>query len=86
MLRANNYSIIFQPDAPPQESDSFTCGHCTRVVFVQPGHRADDLGGLCKQCMSLICPVCVQTGKCDPWEKKMEEMEARSRFLKSAGL
>ena len=86
MLRANNYSVIFNPDGPPVERDSFTCGHCQRVTFVKPGHRADDLGGLCKVCMSLICDKCVETGVCDPFEEKLRRAEAQDRFLREAGL
>ena len=86
MLRANNYSITFNPDGPPIERDSFTCGHCQKVTFVKPGQRADDIGGLCKVCMNLICPECTDLMICDVFEKKLERAEAKDRFLRSAGL
>lgn len=80
MLRAGNYSITFNPDGATIEQDSFTCGHCQKVTFVKPGQRADDLGGLCKVCMSLICPGCVDKIVCDPFEEKLRRAEAQDRF------
>ena len=80
MIRAGNYSVIFHPDRPLEEQDSFTCGHCSKVTFVKPGQRADDLGGLCKMCMNLICPECTDKLECDPFEKKLERDEAADRF------
>jgi hypothetical protein len=83
MLRANNYSVIFNPEGPPVEQNSFTCGHCQAVTFVKPGQRADDTGGLCKVCMNLICPACTDLLECDVFEKKLERAEARDRMLRS---
>lgn len=62
------------------EIDTFTCAHCNRVVHVPPHQDAADLGGLCKQCMGLICPRCVDKRTCTPWEKNMAEAEARQRL------
>jgi hypothetical protein len=86
MQRAANYGIITDPVAGISEQDSFTCNHCSHVVTVMPRQRPEDLGGLCKQCMQLICPRCVDKMICEPWERKMEKIEARDRFLRSAGL
>ena len=68
------------------EIDTFTCVHCCRVVHVPARADPSTMGGFCRQCMSLICPKCVDKGTCTPWEKKMEIMEARHRFRKAAGL
>lgn len=68
------------------EFDSFTCGHCGTVRHVRAKERPEDTGGLCKQCMKLICPHCLNTGRCDPLEKKIEEMEKRNMALRSYGL
>ena len=88
MKRAGNYS--FSTDRLTgqliKEQDSFTCHHCQRVVLVAPRQKGEDIGGMCKVCMGLICPVCVGEGRCETWEKKMERQEARERFLRSAGL
>lgn len=68
------------------EYDTFTCGHCCRVTHVKSRSRPEDIGGLCKQCMKLICPYCLNTGRCDPFEKKLERAEERQRILHSYGL
>lgn len=66
------------------EFDTFTCGHCGRVKHVKPRERPEDLGGLCKQCMKLICPGCVDQG-CTPFEQKLERMEQREIAMRSYG-
>ncbi len=68
------------------EFDSFTCGHCGNVRHVRAKERPEDTGGLCKQCMKLICPHCLATGRCDPLEKKLERAERRDAALRSYGL
>lgn len=73
------------PDGTKHE-DFFVCFHCQYTTFVKPRQDPADTGGLCKVCMHLICAKCVVKGNCIPWEKKMEWMEARQRFLRSAGL
>ena len=69
-----------------QECDTFTCGHCNGIVHVPP--RADPavVGGLCKQCMKLICPKCVDKMVCTTWELQMQIMEARDAARRSYGL
>lgn len=67
------------------EMDTFTCGHCCRVIHVKAMQRPEDLGGLCKRCMKLECPECVDKG-CTPFEKKLEMAEARDRALRSYGV
>ena len=64
------------------ECDTFTCGHCQFVVHVPVKCDPADLGGLCKCCMRLICPGCVDK-PCVPWEKAIERMEAKQDALRS---
>ena len=66
--------------------DTFTCGHCQFLVHVPPKADAADLGGLCKQCMRLVCPKCLDKHTCTPWELAIEAMEARQDALRSYGL
>lgn len=68
------------------EVDTFQCGHCGSVRHVFPKEDPANTGGLCKQCMKLICPKCLATGRCDPLEKKLERAEKRTMALKSYGL
>lgn len=68
------------------ELDTFTCGHCGRLRHVRAKERPEDTGGLCKQCMSLICPHCLNSGRCDPLEKKLQRQEQRDSVLRSYGM
>lgn len=66
------------------EYDSFTCGHCNSIRHVRARERPEDLGGLCKSCMKLICPACVGQG-CTPLEKRIGAMEQRDYLRRSNG-
>ncbi len=68
------------------EIDTFTCEHCNCVKHVPVKVNASDIGGLCKQCMGLICPKCVTKGTCTPWEEQMLRREATDRFRREVGV
>ena len=68
------------------EIDTYQCSHCNAVKHVPPCMDAADMGGLCKICMGLICPKCVDKGVCAPWEAEMERREAREESLRSYGM
>ena len=68
------------------EIDTFTCGHCMAIKHVMPRCDPADLGGLCKQCMSLVCNRCYAKGTCTPWEEEMARSEAKGAALRSYGL
>jgi hypothetical protein len=82
MRNPGGYARIDQPDCAPDEFDTFTCAHCNRITHVKPRARPEDIGGLCKQCMGLICPACVGQ-PCVPFLKRLEQMEARDRLRRS---
>jgi len=67
------------------ECDTASCAHCQRVMHIPVRCDPADLGGLCKQCMGIICPACVGKG-CEPLEKKLRRMEQRGAALRSYGL
>lgn len=86
MRSPGGYAVITGPDGT-QEADTFTCKHCQKIVHTRPlTDGTGDAGGLCKCCMGMICGPCVDRGICVPWEKAFEKIEARDRFLRSAGL
>lgn len=68
------------------EHKTYTCEHCNKVVIVKHKMRPDDMGGHCRICDGLLCPLCVSTGKCDPFEKKLEAWEHKQMSLKSYGI
>lgn len=86
MRNPGGISIIMDPCMPISETDTFTCFHCNSIVAVQPKQRPEDIGGLCKHCMKMICPRCTAAGHCTPFEKELERQEARGRALRSYGL
>lgn len=99
MIRPGGYAIIVDPEAPTIEFDTVTCNHCQQVVRVKAGSAmtvyymrnaagvlVEEAGAFCRLCMAPICLNCHARGVCVPWEKQMEAMEARDRFLRSAGI
>jgi len=72
MIRgASGYATLTGPIGV-NETDTYTCYHCNRVVHV---HWVDmtsrrDLTR-CPQCYQMICPTCAGKG-CTPFEKKLE--------------
>ena len=83
MLRPGGYARLVDPDGPMQEWDTTTCAHCNTITHIKPKQRPEDIGGLCKVCMGLICPRCVG-GPCAPCLKRLDEMEAKARFRAEA--
>lgn len=91
MRNPQGYLTIVHPDAPTQEFDTFTCFHCQKIVPVRPKDDLDNLGAYCTVCKKMICSEChykmsVLGQPCAPWEKQMDQMEARERALKSYGV
>lgn len=91
MLRPQGYATLTEPDGRLRERDTFTCGHCQRIVHVPPAADPASLGGFCCACGQLICPRCyhqrtVGGAACVTWERRMEQAEARDRALRSYGL
>jgi hypothetical protein len=68
------------------ESDTFTCSHCNRVERLSndDGSRRVDVAVRCHGCDALTCVPCAETGRCAPFEKKLEAMEAGDRLLAAA--
>jgi hypothetical protein len=69
--------------------DTFTCSHCNEVVFLADAtgkaKPPEECGGFCTLCMRHVCKRC--SGKeCRPFEKRLEEMEARGRLLAAVGV
>jgi hypothetical protein len=62
---------------------TFTCAHCNTVVFVRPKtHVFHSAPGFCQLCSAHTCRKCTSK-ECKPFEKKLEEIERRGRFMKA---
>jgi hypothetical protein len=64
---------------------TFTCAHCNRVIVIPPKAKPDEMGGFCRMEMKPVCIPCEKKGECTPFERKLEEMEARGRLLAAIG-
>jgi hypothetical protein len=73
-MRAKGYTVLTGP-AGIIEAETFSCGHCQRIVTIKPRCDPADMGGRCYVCDSLICEGCVGKG-CSPVEKRLEAAEA----------
>ncbi len=73
-------------DGGTREADTYSCGHCQRVVVVPAKADPANLGGMCYACMHLVCPACVAKAECTPIEKWLEQQERRADTLRSYGL
>ncbi|HEV1992422.1 MAG TPA: hypothetical protein VGR34_06120 [Candidatus Dormibacteraeota bacterium] len=92
--RAEGVAITTMPYGEIMEYQTFTCAHCQTIVNVIPGadgpDRQNDGSGLCLICMGLTCKRCQlaqsKGAPCVPWEKMMEQIEARDIALRSYGI
>ncbi len=83
--RQRGFVEVCDPNGIRVEYETFTCAHDGNIVKVPHRAAPDAVGGLCRLCMQMVCPACVAAGKCDPFEKKLERMEDRGRFLREVG-
>ena len=85
MRNPGGHVRITSPDGI-READSFTCRHCGAIRIVRAKERPENLGGLCRLCMGLVCPACVALARCDPLERKLERAEAAYEARRSYGM
>lgn len=83
--KARGYLTIVGPGGLEQEADTATCRHCNRVWVVKSKTGEGDLGGWCRLCSGMICAECSDQG-CVPFERRLEQVEARSRFFRQIGM
>jgi len=65
---------------------TFTCAPCNRVVVVPFKCKPEEVGGFCMLEFRPVCPECHVIGTCTPFEKRLEQMEARKRLLTAMGM
>lgn len=84
MRQPQGFLEVIGSGAGAGEWDTFTCAHCNTVHAVKPMAKADELPDVCHLCgdkhrPSFICKNCLGKG-CRPFEKALEQMEAKARF------
>lgn len=84
MPKPQGYLTITDPEKGKSiEADTFTCAHCNSISIIKiKSNNVEGTGGMCLLCYKLICDPCVDQGECTPFEKKLEQMEQRARFLR----
>lgn len=85
MTQRLNY-LVEQGPGILREQDLASCGHCQFQMQVQPATNGQVISRVlppCHGCGKYICGECKKLGRCDPWEKKMERMEAREQLRKA---
>ena len=80
MARVGGYALTTGLWGEVEEYDTFTCPHCNGVCVIHPGSGTQR--GYCFRCNLPTCgrEHCMT---CIPFERKMEEMEARYRLRKA---
>ncbi len=81
-LKPQGKAMLIDPDRGTVEYDTMTCGHCSALTHIRPRMRPEDMGGLCKVCMRLICRRCVGAA-CEVIERKLERWEASAAARRS---
>lgn len=84
-LKPQGTAILTDPDSGTVTRDTMTCGHCNGLTHIKPRMRPEDIGGLCKVCMRLVCPQCVGA-VCEVIEQKLERWEASQAARRSYGV
>ena len=88
MRNPKGYAVVTNVDGRVREFDTYTCAHCQRVTHVMAGQKPEDLGGLCRHCMGLVCSQCVDA-PCVPAEEMIRAIERRwerEEMLRSLGI
>lgn len=80
-----------------RELDTVQCCHCQAHIWVKPGsattvYLLPDLtqpsgwreapGAGCRLCMKPVCLSCEARGTCTPFERRIEQQEARERLVR----
>jgi len=61
---------------------TLTCAHCNHIF---PKPAPGEPVGFCHMCFKQVCLSCGRSDRCDPFEKKLERLEQRGRFLARVG-
>lgn len=69
------------------EADAVTCSHCNGIVHTHDKQGRAKNGVLvhCHQCDAATCVPCAETGRCTPFEKKLEAIESSARLRAAIG-
>ncbi len=76
--RPNGHILITDPDGGDSGGDTVMCVHCQMHWIIKPGSGRSR--GFCFNCGGVTCGKQGCEEHCVPFEKAIEEMEARGRL------
>jgi len=82
----NPHGYIRMVGAGQAEFDTVQCSHCDAHYQVMAFQDPTNAGGWCWNCSAHICLACSKLGRCLPFEKQMEQEEARYATRVSLGM
>lgn len=86
-MQREGYARIVSDGKVIAEAATVTCAHCQRIVHMhdRAGRARQGVLVHCYQCDADTCVPCAETGRCTPFEKRLEQIEARARLRAQIG-
>lgn len=87
MQRSEGVLLLVSHDGPVEKRRTFKCNHCDGVrdwTVRGADNREQTNTFWCDTCDAHVCGPCVnekRDHRCVVWERKMEIMEAKGRFI-----
>lgn len=87
MQKSEGVGILVLPGQPAREHRTFKCNHCDGVrpwTVLRCDGVEESNTHWCDVCDARVCGPCVSAvrdHRCVVWERRMEVMEARQRFM-----
>ena len=86
-IQARGLQIRFEADTDKRiEWETHTCRHCQQVIDIPHGSSADDIGGFCERCNSVVCRQCAAKQVCSPFSDRIEQALRRQARRQAMGL
>lgn len=77
--RPQGYSFLSNQESDRiQEHDTLMCCHCQMILVIRPGSGTER--GWCYKCSGPLCGKKKCQEKCVPFEKVIEQIEAKGRL------
>jgi len=82
---ARGLITVTDGDGRKTERETFTCCHCNRPSLTPPPGAPEV--GFCPRCFARECIACAKklNGRCTPFERRLEQYEARQRLFAALG-